>query len=255
MAIYRNVNMSFWTDSKVVDDFTPEEKYFYLYLLTNPHTNICGCYEISMKQMESETGYNTDTVKRLIHRMQENHGVIRYDEQTKEVLIVNWHKYNWTKSEKVMKAVVEAAQSIKSDSFKAYIYNTISIRYGYTMEIQSVSVSVSASDTVSESMDADEQRPAPAPAKKRFEPPSVEEVAEYCKERQNRINPQHFVDFYTANGWVQGKGKPIKDWRAAVRNWEQRDQSSGPVRSRGTPEQPHSSSIDMADVAKLVNCF
>ena len=46
MAIYRNVSMSFWTDSKVADDFTAEDRYFYLYLFTNPHTNLCGCYEI-----------------------------------------------------------------------------------------------------------------------------------------------------------------------------------------------------------------
>ena len=66
MAIYRNVIMSFWTDSKVVDDFTPEDKFFYLYLITNPHTNLCGCYEVSLKQMANETGYNEDTIKRLI---------------------------------------------------------------------------------------------------------------------------------------------------------------------------------------------
>ena len=69
--IYRTINQSFWTDSKVDDDFTPEDKYFMLYLLTNPHTRMIGCYEISMKQMERETGYNEDTVKRLIHRLQD----------------------------------------------------------------------------------------------------------------------------------------------------------------------------------------
>lgn len=54
----------------------------------------------------------------------------------------------------------------------------------------------------------------------RFVPPTVEKVAAYCKERNNGIDAQHFVDYYSANGWVQGKGKPIKDWNAAVRTWE-----------------------------------
>ena len=40
MAVYRSVHLSFWTDNKVEDDFTPEDKYFYIYLLTNPQTNI-----------------------------------------------------------------------------------------------------------------------------------------------------------------------------------------------------------------------
>ena len=57
---------------------------------------------------------------------------------------------------------------------------------------------------------------------KKFIPPSVIEVADYCVERHNGINAQSFVDYYTANGWTQGKGKPIKDWKACVRTWENR---------------------------------
>ena len=69
MASYRNISMDFWTDSKVVDDFTPEDRYIYLYCMTNPHTNLCGCYEVSIKQIANETGYNNDTVERLLKRL------------------------------------------------------------------------------------------------------------------------------------------------------------------------------------------
>ena len=80
MAIYRLVYMKFWNeDAKVVNDFSPEDKYFYLYLLTNPHSNICGCYEIGTKTMSIETGYNEDTVKRLLDRMEHVHDVVRYN--------------------------------------------------------------------------------------------------------------------------------------------------------------------------------
>ena len=65
MAIYRNVMMNFWTDAKVADDFTPEDRYFYLYLFTNPHTNLCGCYEVSLKCMSYEMGYNKETIEKL----------------------------------------------------------------------------------------------------------------------------------------------------------------------------------------------
>lgn len=56
----------------------------------------------------------------------------------------------------------------------------------------------------------------------RFSPPTVDEVAAYCKERGNRIDPQRFVDFYAAKGWKVGQ-TPMKDWKACVRTWEQRD--------------------------------
>ena len=58
--------------------------------------------------------------------------------------------------------------------------------------------------------------------RKAFSPPSVEEVRSYCLERGNGINPQSFVDYYAARGWKYGQGKPVVDWKAAVRTWENR---------------------------------
>lgn len=56
---------------------------------------------------------------------------------------------------------------------------------------------------------------------KGFTPPSLEEVETYCRERNNGIDPQEFLDFYTSNGWMVGKNK-MKDWKASVRTWERR---------------------------------
>lgn len=50
-------------------------------------------------------------------------------------------------------------------------------------------------------------------------PPDIEDVRAYCKERNNNIDPEAFIDFYTAKGWKIGKA-PMKDWKAAVRTWE-----------------------------------
>lgn len=62
---------------------------------------------------------------------------------------------------------------------------------------------------------------------KRFTPPTIKEVTEYCLERKNFINPQQFVDFYTSKGWKVGNS-PMKDWKASVRTWEQRDTKKKP---------------------------
>lgn len=128
MASYRNVSMSFWTDGKVVDDFTPEDKYFYLYCLTNPHTTLCGCYEISLRQMANETGYSTDSIERLLRRMDEAHDVIRYNASTKELLILRWFKYNWTDSEKINKPLLEAIRKIKHPAFREYLAGAYNAR-------------------------------------------------------------------------------------------------------------------------------
>ncbi len=58
-----------------------------------------------------------------------------------------------------------------------------------------------------------------APKKARFTPPTVEQVTEYCRERNNTVDAERFVDFYASKGWLVGKAA-MKDWKAAVRNWE-----------------------------------
>lgn len=152
MAIYRNISMNFWTDSKVVDDFSPEDKYFMLYCLTNPYTNLCGCYEISIKQMIRDTGYNEETIYKLLDRLNK-YGVVKYNKTNKEIFINNWFKYNWTKSEKLDKPLLEEIKKIKTQEFKkklSDLYNnrdTVSIPYIYTMD---TTVSVSVTDTVSD---------------------------------------------------------------------------------------------------------
>jgi len=164
MPVYRNISLSFWTDSKVDDDFTPEDKYFYLYLLTNPHTTISGCYEVSMKQMCRETGYNEDSVTRLLDRMEHQHGVVQYSRETKEVLIVNWAKYNWTTSEKMLSGVMTAAHSIKCPEFRAFIAkklkefgvdsDTLLIGYQYPINCKENTVTDTVSVSVSEEENA-----------------------------------------------------------------------------------------------------
>nr|DAO59252.1 MAG TPA: replisome organizer protein [Caudoviricetes sp.] len=55
--------------------------------------------------------------------------------------------------------------------------------------------------------------------RKRFEKPTISDVKRYCIERNNNVDPQHFVDYYESNGWKVGKNS-MKDWKAAVRTWE-----------------------------------
>ncbi len=53
----------------------------------------------------------------------------------------------------------------------------------------------------------------------RFIPPTVEEIQNYCNERNNLVDANKFYDFYQSKGWMVGKNK-MKDWKACVRTWE-----------------------------------
>lgn len=74
--------------------------------------------------------------------------------------------------------------------------------------------------------DKDEDKEGSPPTPSQFIPPNVIEVRAYCNERENHVDPQRFVDFYTSKGWMVGKTK-MKDWRAAVRTWEKDDKPKG----------------------------
>ena len=121
MAKYRSIQTTFWSDSKVIDDFTPEDRYFYLYLLTNEKSNQLGCYELSIKQICRDTGYNEETVKKLLDRFENELQVINYDFKTKEIFLKNWYKYNWLESENTKKCVEKEFNLIKSSVLKEFI--------------------------------------------------------------------------------------------------------------------------------------
>lgn len=82
----------------------------------------------------------------------------------------------------------------------------------------------------------------------RFTPPSVEEVAAYCRERGNGVDAARFVDFYSSKGWMVGKTK-MKDWQAAVRNWERSsDEKATPAKKPGYNVQHHGD--ELSDVQR-----
>lgn len=122
MAIFRKVHTSFWTDS-FVQSLTPEQKYFLLYLLTNEKTKQCGIYDIGKRQICFDTGYNIDTVSKLLEYFI-SAGKIRYNDATNEIAIKNWNKYNGSSSPKVQSCVDEELINVKDRVLIEYVYSS-----------------------------------------------------------------------------------------------------------------------------------
>lgn len=72
---------------------------------------------------------------------------------------------------------------------------------------------------------------------KRFIKPTLQEVKDYCTSRHNGLNAEQFLDYYEARGWKIGKNS-MKDWKAAVRTWEQRRTESLGYTNGVTQEWP-----------------
>nr|WP_088327713.1 conserved phage C-terminal domain-containing protein [Bacillus cereus] len=107
MAKYRHVRTTFWSDPKVTEEMTPEDRYFYLYLMTNEHTTQIGVYTITRKQMAFELGYSIESAKALLDRFTKHHELIVYNEETRELCILNWGKYNLIKGGKPVEDCIQ----------------------------------------------------------------------------------------------------------------------------------------------------
>lgn len=137
------------------------------------------------------------------------------------IVIKHWKMHNYIQADRYRPTdYVEEKSMLGVKKNKAY---TLDESKMYTKCIQDVSVGKNSigkvrlgedsivKDSKGESVRGEKER--------RFIPPSVEEVEQYCLERSNNIDAQSFIDFYESKGWMIGKNK-MKDWKAAVRTWE-----------------------------------
>jgi DnaD/phage-associated family protein len=128
MAVYRSIHVSFWQDEFILD-LEPDEKYFYLYLMTNSKTTQCGIYELPKKLMVLETGYPMDTLSILLKRFIDTEKVL-YSEDTREIFLLNWLKHNSIKSPKVLSCVEKELKAVKDKVFLSAFADKC-IEYGY----------------------------------------------------------------------------------------------------------------------------
>lgn len=175
---YRNVDTGIWNDPEIMDEFTPLEILFWFWLLTNPYNSICGVCKVSPRRIADELKigyqypmdtvsnlsskkigyeYGIDTVFQLIEKFKTVYKKIDYDEETQEIIILKFYRYNWTKSSLLLKNVEKNLVKVRTIRYIEYLeeliqelskngseINTVSIPYRYVTV--SVSVTVNKRD-------------------------------------------------------------------------------------------------------------
>lgn len=191
MAIFRKVHTSFWSDP-FIQDLSIEQRYFYLYLLTNEQTKQCGVYEISKKQISFDTGYSIDRVSVLLKYFI-SHGKIRYNEETKELALGKWLKYNGSTSPKIQSCIEKEFEQVK---------DRVLIEYVRSM------------DTASQEEEEQEEEQEEKKSRKKFTPPTILEVTAYFTENgyTNEAALKAFEHYQLAD-WHDTNGKPVKNWK------------------------------------------
>ena len=135
--------------------------------------------------------------------------------ETGVVVIRHWRIHNYIQKDRYKETLYQAERAtLEQDSSGAYqIMDTSCIQTVSKMDNQ---VRL-GKDSLGKDSLGDCKK-----ARKRFTPPSVDEVRDYCLERKNGIDPERFIDFYASKGWRVGN-QPMRDWKAAVRTWEKRE--------------------------------
>ena len=119
MALFRKVHMTFWDDPDVLE-WTVEEKLFYLYLLTNPRTSLCGIYEFNVKKAVFETGITIKKIQDLLGIFQDRDRIY-YSEDTREIAIKNWQRHNKSSSPKASACIEKEYNTVKNTVLIEYV--------------------------------------------------------------------------------------------------------------------------------------
>ena len=129
----RIISTGFWEDEKVIDHFSPEDKYFMLYLLTNPKTTTIGIYKLPKKIAAFELGYTRDTVSVLLDRFQNKYNMIVYLEEEQEIAVLNSLKYTISKGGKPIEDMVNRElKAVKNAQSLQSVYDHLSIWWDYS---------------------------------------------------------------------------------------------------------------------------
>ena len=169
------------------------------------------------KKIQKMCGASDDDFKLLIVKS----FIILFDSGI--IVIKHWKMHNYIQADRYRPTdYVEEKSMLGIKSNKAYTLDvskmdTECIQNGYIGKDSIGKVSIDKN-----SIDKDSKGESVRGEKaKRFYPPTIDEVKQYCEERKNNIDPMAFIDFYSSKGWMIGKNR-MKDWKAAVRTWERK---------------------------------
>lgn len=187
--------------------------------LDMPLSTQCLYFHLSMRADDDGFINNPKKVQRMIGASDDDLKVLTAKRfiipfETGIVVIKHWKIHNYIQKDRYKPTVYqEELSQLSLKDNNAYTLDTGCIHDGYILETQN------SIELGKDSIEINNKGKA-----KRFTPPTIEEVKAYCKDRGNSVDAEKFIDYYSANGWVQGNGKkPIKDWKACVRLWEKNE--------------------------------
>lgn len=196
-----------WTDMILTANYEDNNILFEGKIITIPR----GAFHTSILKLADRYGWNRKKTTKFLDLL-ETQKMVTTERTTHgtTVTIVNYDKFQ------VLGATIGTAKDATQGTTKEQPRDTNNNINNYNKIINN-------------NMSAEPDKSGPKNIIKKFISPSVEEVQQYCKERNNVVNAQSFIDFYESKGWMIGKNR-MKDWKAAVRTWERYNKAAEGVK-------------------------
>jgi hypothetical protein len=222
VSTQRYISTSFW-DDEWIQSLDPSEKLLYLYLMTNPLTNIAGVYKITDRRISFDTGFNIDTVKMILEKFEKAGKVYRMDEF---IIIPSWPKHQkWETAPKIKSGIVSCLTKLDKNFLQKLVeieykfdlrivYDTLSIPYPYPSNYSDLDLDL---DT---DLDTDINSEAPPPAVSKTSSSQKSEKAKKAplRKREPANDMERVEKAYLLNWDIlfsQGKVKtadPVVNW-------------------------------------------
>lgn len=249
MGIKRIVDVSFWTDNKV-DEFSPEDKYFMLYLLTNPFTTQLGIYEISIKQAAFQMGYSIDAFNVLLDRFETKYRMIVYSKETGEIAIKNFLRHSIMKGGKPVEDCIKRDMSkVKNKKLIDFVFSSISEKDDLNETVKKIISEYQIENDNHNDNDNDvsyhdsyhDSYYSPNAGEKKPEKPKNTVKHKYGEYNNVLLTDDELDKLQSEypdwqdrierlSSYVASTGKSYKSHYATIRNWARKDQQQ-PIRS------------------------
>lgn len=223
-AKYRKVDPRIWNDEKF-QRLTITEKAVAFYALTNQHVNRIGIFPFSPAAAAESIGLKSAEFERVWVRVCDTLRW-RFDRVSKTLYLPTWWKYNAPESHLTMKGCLkdlhDVPQSVLVQEFASnttYLSDTLAGELTRVCQGYAKGMPYQEQEQKQEQEQEQEQDLLRPVGRKKFVPPSVEEVRAYCLERSNDIDPERFIAYYASKGWKVGRD-PMVDWKSAVVTFE-----------------------------------
>ena len=139
------------------------------------------------------------------------------------IVIKHWRMHNSIQKDRYKPTQFqEELNSLELKDNKAYTEKGVCIQSVYNLDTKCIPSNNTKPNTKSLNKEELREYREGKETSKRFVPPTIEEVRQYCLERKNNIDPEQFVDFYESKGWKVGN-TPMKNWKACIITWEKKD--------------------------------